>query len=103
MTITPELIPKKLITCAGLGFPLPGMTYADHLRIAEAMRKKDPQINFNSLRLIGDELWNFIDGKRPIKVIAEMVQFEFDFEIDITHFIEMFTTLQRSGYIQLPE
>jgi len=95
------IIPKKLIISSGLGFPLPGMTYMDHVRLTNEIAKKDPQINFTSLRIVGDELWNFMDGTRSLQDIAESVQFEFNFDIDLIHFAEMFSILEKSGYIEL--
>ena len=77
------------------------MKYVDHIRIASELHRKDPRINFTSLRIIGDELWNFIDGHRSIREIAVAVQFEFNYEIDVKHFIEMFLTIEQSGYIEL--
>ncbi len=95
------IIPKKRIISSGLGFPLPGMTYMDHVRLTNEIAKKDPQINFTSLRIVGDELWNFMDDTRSLQDIAESVQFEFNFDIDLIHFAEMFSTLEKSGYIEL--
>ena len=50
---------------------------------------------------MGDEIWNFMDGTRSLQEIAESVQFEFNFDIDLIHFAEMFSTLEKSGYIEL--
>ena len=34
--------------------------------MAEEMHERDPSMRYDSLRIIGDEIWNFADGSRRL-------------------------------------
>jgi hypothetical protein len=65
----------------GPGSALAGMAYPELVVLADAMKAQDGRILFDSLRPMGDEIWNMIDGERTVAEIAEAVCLEFDFDL----------------------
>ena len=51
----------------GPGSALTGTSYPDLVGLVEHMRKRDPRVIFDSLRPMGDEIWNMIDGERTVE------------------------------------
>ena len=43
---------------------LAGIGYWDLVQMAEEMHARDSKMRYDSLRIIGDEIWNFADGVR---------------------------------------
>lgn len=71
------------------------LDYPDLVALTERMRAQDPKIIFDSLRPMGDEFWNLIDGKRTVAQIAEEVCLQFGFELDPSLFLPMAEGLVR--------
>ena len=55
-----SVVPQRLIERDAPG--LAGTGYWDLVRMAEEMHDRDPKMRYDSLRIIGDEVWNFADG-----------------------------------------
>ena len=94
-------VPKRLIERDAPG--LAGTAYWDLVRMAEEMQARDPNMRYDSLRIIGDEIWNFADGRRSVNDIADAVGAEFDFDLDPSHVLELFQGLAGQGYVSLSE
>jgi hypothetical protein len=75
--------------------------YAEQARIAEQMQAQDSRFLFYALRVMNDEVWNFIDGQRSIGEIAESVCMEFGFELEPGLFLPLVQELVDRGLIRL--
>ena len=75
--------------------------YAEQARIAAQMAAQDDRFLFYALRVMNDEVWNFIDGQRTIGEIAESVCMEFGFELEPSLFLPLFEELVNRGLIRL--
>jgi len=75
--------------------------YAEQTRIAEQMQAQDPTFLFYALRVMNDEVWNFIDGQHSIGEIAESVCMEFGFELEPGLFLPLVEELVDSGLVTL--
>ena len=66
-----NVAPKRLMERDAPG--LAGTGYWDLVQMAEEMHARDPKMRYDSLRIIGDEIWNFTDGVRSVNDIADAV------------------------------
>jgi hypothetical protein len=73
----------------GPGTALAGTPYPQLVDLAARMKAQDPRIIFDSLRPMGDEFWNMIDGQRTTGEIAEAVSLEFGFELQPELFLPL--------------
>lgn len=73
----------------GPGTALAGTTYPQLIALVEQMRAQDPRIIFDSLRPMGDEFWNMIDGERTVAEIAEAICLEFGFDLQPELFLPL--------------
>ena len=73
----------------GPGTALDGTTYPQLVDLAARMKAQDPRIIFDSLRPMGDEYWNMIDGQRTAGEIAEAVCLEFGFDLQPELFLPL--------------
>jgi hypothetical protein len=75
--------------------------YAEQARTAAQMQAQDPQFLFYALRVMNDELWNFIDGKRTCAEIAEAVCMEFELDLAPALFMPLIGVLVDEGLVTL--
>jgi hypothetical protein len=75
--------------------------YAEQVRTAGQMEVQDDKFLFYALRVMNDEVWNFIDGQRTIGEIAESVCMEFGFELEPALFLPLVQELVDRGLIRL--
>lgn len=75
-----ELVPVR--TTDDLVSRWVGLEYEDLLEIADTLAEADDEAGWRSLRVVSDEAWNFVDGKRTVGDIADAVGFEFDLTIE---------------------
>ena len=94
-------VPRRLIERDAPG--LAGTGYWELVQMAEEMHARDPTMRYDSLRIIGDEIWNFTDGHRSINDITDAVAAEFDFDLEPRHILKLFQGLAREGYVSLSE
>ncbi|MCH7887776.1 MAG: hypothetical protein IIA00_00680 [Proteobacteria bacterium] len=66
-----DVVPRRLEERDPPG--LAGTPYWDLHQMAEEMNARDPKMRYDSLRIIGDEIWNFADGERSVNQIADAV------------------------------
>jgi hypothetical protein len=95
------VVPNRLVERDPPG--LAGSDYWDLHQMSEEMRATDPKMNYDSLRIIGDEIWNFADGHRSVNHIAEAIGAEFDFDLEPRHVLLLFQGLANLGYVALGE
>ena len=94
-----KVIPSRTVRRNGPG--LAGTSYSALLRMSEEMNARDCRVRYDSLRIIGDEVWNFTDGERSINEISDAISAEFDFDLHPRHILELFEGLEREGYVKL--
>jgi hypothetical protein len=80
-----------------------GLGYDEMARLVEAMQAEDERVNWETLRIFGDELWNFSDGRRTIGEIAHAVCVEFGFQVHPQHFLTLAEGFQRANVLTLQE
>jgi hypothetical protein len=78
-----------------------GLTYDELADLVEAMRAEDARVNWETLRIFGDELWNFADGRRTLAEIADVICHEFGFQVRADHFLTMARGLERAEHLRL--
>ena len=84
-------------TAEGPGTATAGTSYPELVTLAERMAAQDPRVIFDSLRPIGDEFWNMVDGRRTVGDIAAAVCFEFGFDFDPALLLPLAEGLVGSG------
>ena len=94
-----NVVPNRLIERDAPG--LVGTGYWELVQMAEEMHARDPKMRYDSLRIIGDEIWNFTDGSRSVNDITDAVGAEFDFDLDPRHILKLFQGLASEGYVSL--
>ena len=94
-----KVIPTRKVRRNGPG--LAGTSYSALLRMSEEMNVRDPRVRYDSLRIIGDEVWNFTNGERSVNEISDAISAEFDFDLHPRHILELFEGLEREGYVTL--
>ena len=82
---------------------LAGISYPECARVAEAMAARDARVIFDTMRPVGDEFWNLIDGRRTIADIAEALCMQFDVDVDAELFIPIAELLILADFITLDE
>ena len=95
-----NVVPRRLIERDAPG--LSGTGYWDQVQMAEEVHARDPKMRYDSLRIIGDEIWNFADGVRSVNDIADAVGAEFDFDLEPRHVLKLFQGLASQGFVSLP-
>ncbi|MEX2356085.1 MAG: PqqD family protein [Thermaerobacterales bacterium] len=63
----------------GTGFS--GLSYQRTVEIAEDIHRDDPAFTQDTMRPVGDELWNLMDGRRTLADICDGLCFQFDVNI----------------------
>ncbi|MYG92370.1 MAG: PqqD family peptide modification chaperone [Acidimicrobiia bacterium] len=94
-----SVVPRRLVERDAPG--LAGTSYETRIRMAEEMKARDPRMRYDSLRIIGDEIWNLTDGRRSVNDVADAIAAEFDFDLEPRHILELFEGLVREGFIGL--
>jgi aminopeptidase YwaD len=78
-----------------------GLSYDETAALVAAMHADDPQVNWETLRIFADELWNFADGRRTLAEIARAVTYEFGFSVSTDHFVTLARGLEKAGQFRL--
>ena len=94
-----EVVPKRLIDRDAPG--LAGTDYWTLVHMSEQMNARDPRVRFDSLRIIGDEIWNLTNGRRSVNEVSNAISAEFNFDLEPRHILELFQGLSREGYVAL--
>ena len=99
-----EFVPGKVVPQRLIDRDAPGLAGTDYwtlLRMSEEMNARDPRVRFDSLRIIGDEIWNLTDGRRSVNDVSNAISAEFNFDLEPRHILELFQGLSREGYVAL--
>ena len=96
-----DVVPRRLEERDPPG--LAGTPYWDLHQMAEEMHARDPKMRYDSLRIIGDEIWNFADGERSVNQIADAVGAEFNFDLEPRHVLRLVQGLAEAGYVGIGE
>ncbi|MDR7418406.1 MAG: hypothetical protein QN178_05815 [Armatimonadota bacterium] len=94
-----RLVPKR--SSDGVPPGAVGLSYDEMSALVGAMRADDARVNWETLRIFADELWNFADGRRTLAEIAQAVNFEFGFGVAATHFTVLARGLEKAGQFKL--
>jgi hypothetical protein len=78
-----------------------GLSFDQTTALVEAMQAEDAHVNWETLRIFGDELWNLANGRRTIAEIAKATCLEFGFDVSARHFETIARGLERAGYLTL--
>ncbi len=93
------VVPSRLIERDAPG--LAGTDYETLIRMSEQMNARDPRVRYDSLRIVGDEIWNLTNGRRSVNEIANAISAEFNFDLEPNHILELFEGLSREGFVDL--
>ena len=94
-----EVVPVRNVERSAPG--LAGTSYEDLLEVTGEMSARDPRFNFHASRIVGDEMWNLTNGERTVNRIAEVIGFQFNYDIDPSHILTLFQNLEHAGYVTL--
>ncbi|MFP4200165.1 MAG: M28 family peptidase [Clostridia bacterium] len=92
-----DRVPQKVPGSTG-----PGLVECSHERrieMAAEIAETDPNVTFETLRPVGDELWFLIDGKRTLGDIRDAICYEFDVEIPRAYIDELVGQLVDGGRV----
>ena len=98
MAVSLNAVPRKLVQ----DIPPPGLvgiSYPETVALVETMAAQDARIIFDTMRPLGDEFWNLIDGRRSISDIAESLCIQFDLELDLELFLPIAEGLIKTDFI----
>jgi hypothetical protein len=94
-----RLVPSRVQDCVPPG--VAGLSYDETSVLVDAMRAEDPKVNWETLRIFADELWNFTDGVRTLAEIGCAVAYEFGFRVTAGHFVTLARGLEKAGLFRL--
>lgn len=78
-----------------------GLSFEEMGALVTAMQVEDPHANWETLRIFGDELWNWADGCRSVAEIGAAICSEFDFQLRPEHFLTLARGLEKTGQFRL--
>lgn len=94
-----SIIPHR--TLDGVPPGVVGLTYEETAALVAAMQAEDPAVNWETLRIFGDELWNLADSRRTLAEIGETICLEFGFSVASAHFTTLARGLEKIGAFRL--
>ena len=74
-----DMIPKKNLQQSTPGL---GMSYPETVALFERMKEQDQRVVYHTIRPMGDEVWNIVDGVKTIREIASACVVEFGVMVD---------------------
>ena len=97
MDISLTLRPRKLKRISTPG--LKGMAYQQQLDICRDLERENPRFVDYVLKPVTDEMWNLIDGKRPIAEIIDCSLLEFNLATQPDTWLVVFAGWRNAGLI----
>jgi hypothetical protein len=94
-----SVVPARAVD--GVAPGVVGLSFDQTAALVEAMQAEDAHVNWETLRIFGDELWNLANGHRTIAEIAKATCLEFGFDVSARHFETIARGLERAGYFAL--
>jgi len=83
----------------------PGLciSYPESVELFRRVQLQDPRAVFYTIRPMGDEAWNMVDGKKTVGEIASAVMMEFGIMADPELFLPVFNGFEAKGLIHFEE
>jgi hypothetical protein len=78
-----------------------GLSFDEMAELMAGMHRDEARTNWETLRILADELWNFADGRRTLGEVADAICFEFGVEIHPRHFFTLARGPQKAGVFTL--
>jgi hypothetical protein len=94
-----RLVPSRASDAVPPG--VAGLSFEETTALVATMHAEDPQVNWETLRIFADELWNFADGRRTISEIGRAIVYEFGFRVTAGHFVILARGLEKAGLFRL--
>lgn len=82
---------------------LSGVPYPELVNLYQEMQHQDSRVVFDSLRPMGDEVWNFVNDERTVQEICEAVCLEFEFRFDPTLLVKLIEGMADHGLISVKQ
>jgi hypothetical protein len=95
-TITMDMVPEKTQQQSTPGL---GMPYPQSVDLFRRMQAQDPRVVFYTIRPMGDEVWNMVDGVKTVGEIANACMMEFGIMVDAKLYLPIFEGLAKKGLI----
>jgi hypothetical protein len=95
-TVTMDMVPEKTQQQSTPGL---GMPYPESVALFRRMQAQDPRVVFYTIRPMGDEVWNMVDGVKTVGEIANACMMEFGIMVDAKLYLPIFEGLAKKGLI----
>lgn len=95
-TVTMDMVPEKTQQRSTPGL---GMPYPESVDLFRRMQAQDPRVVFYTIRPMGDEVWNMVDGVKTVGEIANACMMEFGIKVDAELYLPIFEGLAGKGLI----
>jgi hypothetical protein len=95
-----DMVPSKNLQRSTPGL---GMPYPETVELFRKMQLQDPRVVFYTIRPMGDEAWNMVDGRKTLGEIANAVMFEFGIMADPELLLPVFAGFEKNGLISFKE
>lgn len=76
-----------------------GMSYPESVELFKKIQTQDQRVVFYTIRPMGDETWNMVDGKKTVGEIANACMMEFGIMINPELFLPIFEGFEKNGLI----
>jgi len=77
-----------------------GISYPESVELFKKMQVQDPRTVFYTIRPMGDEAWNMVDGSKTVGEIANALMMEFGIMADPELFLPVFAGFEKKGLIR---
>lgn len=79
----------------------PGLciSYPESVELFQKMQAQDPRTVFYTIRPMGDEAWNMVDGSKTVGEICSAIMMEFGIIADPELFLPVFEGFEKKGLI----
>jgi len=95
-----DMVPSKNLQRSTPGL---GISYPESVELFRKMQSQDARTVFYTIRPMGDETWNMVDGKKTVSEIANAVLFEFGIMADPELLLPVFAGFESKGLISFKE
>lgn len=95
-TVTMDMVAEKTQQSATPGL---GMSYPESVELFRRMQAQDPRVVFYTIRPMGDEVWNMVDGVKTVGEIANACMMEFGIMVNAELYLPIFEGFAQKGLI----
>jgi hypothetical protein len=95
-TVIMDMVAEKTQQSATPGL---GMPYPESVDLFRRMQAQDPRVVFYTIRPMGDEVWNMVDGIKSVSEIANACMMEFGIMVEPELYLPIFEGLAKKGLI----